>query len=286
MQFKKSSFLIGILSAFFGVCFAQTAESQAHQIADSENLVVSAGGEVSVSQEELPAENSLEDINDPLANYNRVVFHFNDTLDRMILKPVATLYSKVIPRPLHQGITNFFSNIDNVPTIVNDLLQIKIYQAVSDSWRLFINSTVGIVGLFDVASRIGLKPHHEDFGLTLAHWGYKQSNYFEVPFFGPSTIRDAIGWPVDYFLFSVYPHISNVVVRYSVYGLGVVNRRSNFLQYQDVFEQVAVDRYIFMRNAYLQHRNYQIGENEESNGLSVSVENPSLIKNQNNNKIK
>lgn len=205
---------------------------------------------------------------DALSSYNRVVFHFNDTLDRMILKPVATLYNKIIPRPLHKGITNVYSNIDNLPTIVNDVLQIKIYQALSDSWRLFINTTVGILGLFDIGSRIGLKPHHEDFGLTLARWGYKSSNYFVVPFFGPGTIRDVLGWPVDYFLFSIYPHISNKTVRYSIYGVGVVDRRSNLLQYEDVFEQVAVDRYVFMRNAYLQHRNYQIQENKGASASS------------------
>ncbi len=274
MRFKKSYFLISALSTFLGICSVQAAElpTAHHSPIDSENLLVSPGGEVSKASSPSDLSQAPVEASDPLANYNRVVFHFNDTLDRMILKPVATLYNKIIPRPLHKGITNFFSNIDNFPTIVNDLLQIKIYHAVSDSWRLFINSTFGIVGLFDIGSRIGLKPHHEDFGLTLAHWGYKQSNYFEVPFFGPSTIRDAMGWPVDYFLFSVYPHIPNTVVRYSIYGLGVVDRRSNFLQYQDVFEQVAVDRYIFMRNAYLQHRNYQIEENAKSGIFSDSTE--------------
>lgn len=201
---------------------------------------------------------------DALASYNRVVFHFNDTLDRLFLKPAATLYNKLTPRPLHRAITNFFSNIDTIPTIVNDVLQIKMYYALSDSWRLFINSTVGLFGFFDVASHIGLMPHHEDFGLTLAYWGYRESNYFEVPFFGSGTIRDALGWPVDYFLFSIYPHISDPVVRYSVYAVGVVDRRSNFLQYQGVIDQVVIDRYVFYRNAYLQHRRYQIEENKES----------------------
>jgi len=205
-----------------------------------------------------------EDAHDALSGYNHIVFHFNDTLDKALLKPVATLYNKIMPRPLHQGITNFFFNIDTVPTIVNDVLQLKLYYFLNDSWRLVINTTVGIVGFFDVASRIGLKQHHEDFGLTLARWGYKDSNYFMVPFFGSGTIRDVIGWPIDYFFFSIYPRISNPTVRYSLYGLGVVDRRSNYLQYQEVFEVAAVDRYAFVRDAYLQHRQAQIQENAEN----------------------
>ncbi len=282
MMFKKLSFLGGILTALFLSYSSQAAEAP-QKISDSNKAAVSPSaplapeaavpkklsdpeqaaltGDVTRAQDapEPPAMESP----DALTNYNRVVFHFNDTLDRLFLKPVATLYNKIVPRPLHKGITNFFSNIDNIPTIVNDVLQFKLYYALNDSWRLVINSTVGILGLVDVGSRIGLKPHHEDFGLTMAHWGYKNSNYFVVPFFGPGTIRDVLGWPVDYFLFSIYPHINNTTVRYSIYGVGIVDRRSNLLQYQDVFDQVAIDRYVFMRNAYLQHRNYQIQENEK-----------------------
>jgi len=269
MIFKKFKPLCGALVALFLGCSAQAAEQKpAIKPMDPENPQVSQSSmsssstEVSAELEAPPL--SPAETSGMLESYNRVVFHFNDTLDKAVLKPVATLYNKLIPKPLHKGITNVFSNIDNIPTIVNDLLQFKIYYAANDGWRLAINSTVGILGFFDVASRIGLKPHHEDFGLTLAHWGYKNSNYFVVPFFGPGTIRDVMGWPVDYFFFSIYPYISNSTVRYSVYGLGVVDRRSNLLQYQDVFEQVAVDRYAFMRDAYLQHRKYQIDENNES----------------------
>lgn len=236
MTFRKAAFLAGLMAATVLISPAQ-------------------------------AETPTAESSDGLSGYNRVVFRFNDFLDRNILKPVAELYNKLVPPPLHKGISNFFSNIDNIPTLVNDVLQLKIAQAANDAWRLTINSTVGIVGLIDVGSRMGLKAHHEDFGLTLARWGYKNSNYFVVPFFGPGTIRDIMGWPIDYFFFSVYPYISNDVVRYSIYGLGVVDRRSNLLQYNEVFEQVAVDRYAFMRDAYLQHRKYQIDENA---GLDAS----------------
>lgn len=192
---------------------------------------------------------------------NHAAFNFNDMLDRAILKPVAKLYRKLVPRPLHQGVTNFFGNIDNFTTLINDVLQLQIYYVLNDGWRLFVNTTFGVLGFIDVGSRIGLNSHHEDFGLTLARWGYKNSNYIVVPFLGPGTIRDIIGWPIDYFFFSIYPYIHDQNVRYSVYAVGVVDRRANVLQYQDVLGQVAVDRYSFMRNAYLQHRQYQIDEN-------------------------
>lgn len=264
MRLKKAYLFGGFWAVFFLSCAAQAApivtdgSSQPAETAD-----ISAPANSPDSAQTLPEPPPIE-TPDALATYNRVVFHFNDTLDRLFLKPVAVLYNKLLPRPLHRAVTNFFSNIDTIPTIVNDLLQIKIYYALNDSWRLFINSTVGILGLFDPASHIGLMPHHEDFGLTLAYWGYKESNYFEVPFFGSGTIRDALGWPVDYFFFSVYPYITDPVVRYGVYAVGVVDRRSNFLQYQDVMDQVMIDRYVFYRNAYLQHRRYQIEENKAS----------------------
>lgn len=254
---KKLRFLIAAVAALFLICSAQAGEitrTTAQKPPDPESASALASGDVT----DLPPVETA----DALANYNRVIFHFNDTLDKAILKPTAELYNKIVPRPLHKGITNIFSNIDNIPTIVNDLLQLKFYYALNDGWRLILNSTIGILGFFDVGSKIGLKPHHEDFGLTLARWGYKHSNYLEVPFFGSGTIRDVIGWPIDYFFFSIYPHINNTVVRYAIYGVGVVDRRSNFLQYQNLLDQVAVDRYAFMRNAYLQHRQYQIEEDD------------------------
>lgn len=257
MRLRRRFFVFILLGLFF-ICTVQAA-------------VVSAPNKKDPENSQSPLSNTIQtpmDANSSLSGINHAVYHFNDMLDRVFLKPVAEVYKKLVPPPLHQGITNFFSNIDNIPTVINDILQFRLYHTLSDSWRLFINSTVGIFGLFDVATRIGLKPHHEDFGLTLARWGYKNSNYLIVPFFGPGTIRDAIGWPIDYFLFSIYPYISDTAVRYSIYGLGVVDRRSNLLQYQDVLEQVAVDKYAFMRTAYLQHRQHQIQENEKSGDSS------------------
>ena len=264
MMFKKASLALGFVLAILMVTPLKAATVLTPSCLDPENQTV-APPVLNLKKREsfLPPQAALQSA-DALSGYNRLVFRFNDTLDRTILKPLASLYNKLIPRPLHQGISNVFNNIDNLPTVLNDLLQLKFYHAASDAWRLVINTTVGIGGLFDVGSRLGLKPHHEDFGLTLARWGYKHSNYFVVPLFGPGTIRDILGWPVDYFFFSIYPYIEDTKLRYAVYGLGVIDRRANLLQYQDVFEQVAVDRYSFMRDAYLQHRKYQIEEDSAS----------------------
>ncbi|HVY53066.1 MAG TPA: VacJ family lipoprotein [Gammaproteobacteria bacterium] len=258
MKLKPQYFFCSILCVLFltGPVWAMDAASPSTQPAVTT---------VSDADDVEPAPTVQAEVDPLLSRVNRAVFQFNDMLDRAILKPIARLYLKLVPRPLHQGITNFYSNIDNIPTFINDILQLNAY-AFNDGWRLLVNTTVGVLGIFDVGSRIGLKPHHEDFGLTLARWGYKNSNYIVVPFFGPGTIRDIIGWPIDYFFFSIYPYVSDDNLRYSVYGVGVVDRRANALQYQGVFEQVAVDRYGFMRNAYMQHRNYQIIENDKPNG--------------------
>jgi len=200
---------------------------------------------------------------DPYQPFNRAMYRFNDTLDKVILKPVATLYNKIIPKPVVKGISNFFANVDTVPTVANDVLQANVYQATSDSWRLVINTTVGIVGFFDVASDVGLEPNKEDFGLTLARWGYINSNYLVLPFFGPSTPRDAIGLPVDYYVFSIYPFINPKSARYELYGLGVISHRADLLSFQNVMEEASVDKYVFLRDAYLQRRAYLIQRNKE-----------------------
>lgn len=200
---------------------------------------------------------------DPYEPFNRAMFQFNDGLDRFILKPIATVYNAVIPKPVAKCMGNFFSNLDTVPTVINDLLQANFYQAASDSWRLVINSTVGILGFFDVASHMGLEPNAEDFGLTLAQWGYTKSNFLVLPFLGPSTVRDAVGWPINYYAFSVYPHIYPQEDRYALYGLGVIVRRADYLRFEGVMQQAALDKYIFMRDAYLQRRNHLIERNKQ-----------------------
>ncbi len=207
---------------------------------------------------ELPLAAPIAGASDPYEKFNRAMFNFNDHLDRWILKPIATLYNKILPTPLNKGIHNVFNNIQTVPTIVNDVLQFNFYQATNDMWRLGINSTIGIGGLFDVATRIHLPAYQNDFGLTLAHWGYKQSNYLVLPFWGPSTPRDGIGMPIDYYAFSVYPWIQPRAVQYGVYALSVVDARAQLLRYQNVMDAAAFDKYVFVRNAYMQRRAFQV----------------------------
>jgi len=193
---------------------------------------------------------------DPIEGFNRGVHHFNRTLDDYALKPLAKLYNFILPRTIITHINNFFSNIGEIPTIANDLLQFNIPQALSDFWRLLVNSTVGIAGFFDVASDIGLHHHSTDLGLTFKKWGYENSAYLVLPFFGPSTVRDAIALPINYTLFSVYPRIHDTTLRYSLIGWNIVNRRAVLLEIEDVVRQAAIDRYIFERNAYLQRRKF------------------------------
>lgn len=209
---------------------------------------------------------------DPLEPLNRVTFQFNELLDRFILKPVAVVYNTIMPKPLAKGVSNFFDNFYTPATIVNDLLQGNIYQFASDSWRFGFNTTIGVLGFFDVASSIGLEPNSEDVGLTFAHWGYKKSAYLVIPLFGPSTIRDGVGL-LGYYYLTPYAYIDDVKTRYSIYAVDITSRRANLLHYQGVLDQAAIDKYTFMRNAYLQRRAYQMERNLE-------LGNPYLRKNE------
>lgn len=204
---------------------------------------------------------AITSVQDPYEGFNRAMFAFNDKVDIFILKPVATVYDTIMPRPLNQGVHNFFTNLAVLPTLANDLLQVNFYQAANDFWRFAINTTVGIGGLFDVASRIGLKNYTNDFGLTLTNWGWRKSNYLVLPFLGPNTFRDGGGVFVDYYGFSVYPRIRPQSLGYGIYGLGVIDRRAQLLKFQSIMEEAALDKYIFVRNAYMQRRAYQVEEN-------------------------
>lgn len=195
-------------------------------------------------------------VDDPFERFNRSMFSFNEFLDRILLKPIATIYKSIVPKPIKMGVSNFFDNISMLPTIANDLLQAEFHQGLNDAWRFTVNSTVGIYGLIDVASLMKLKKNKQDFGLTLAKWGYKDSVYIVLPLFGPSTLRDAIGMPIDYSAFSVYPHINPKRDRYIVYGMSMIDQRVRLLQYQNVYETAALDKYTFVRDAYLQNRTY------------------------------
>lgn len=200
---------------------------------------------------------------DPYETFNRPMFVFNDWLDKLILKPIAVFYTKITPKPLSKGLSNAYNNIDTVPTILNDVLQGNFYQAVNDSWRLGINTTIGLAGLFDVAAGMGLEPNNkQDFGLTLAQWGWVNSNYLVLPLLGPGTVRDQLSVYPNYYL-TVYPYIESDNAEYGLFAGSLIVRRAEILRYQNVFEQAALDKYTFVRDAYLQRRAYLIERNKQ-----------------------
>jgi phospholipid-binding lipoprotein MlaA len=193
------------------------------------------------------------DTRDPLEGYNRAVYKLNDAVDRAVLKPVAKGYDKATPDLVKTGVRNFFSNLGDVVVFTNDLLQGKGEQALSDFGRLFINSTFGLAGLFDIASSAGLHKNNEDFGQTLGKWGVGPGPYFVLPLLGPSTIRDAAAKPIDAQLnYSVW--IDHVPTRNSLYVLEVIDTRASLLGASNVLGEAALDPYIFVRDAYLQRR--------------------------------
>jgi len=188
---------------------------------------------------------------DPLESFNRGVYQFNDTLDRAIAKPVAQGYNAVMPAPGKIMVSNFFSNLDEVIVTVNDLLQFKFAQAASDGSRFLFNSTFGIFGLFDVASR--LEKHNEDFGQTLGYWGIGSGAYIVLPILGPSSVRDGVGLYMDSRP-SKLRHVDHIRTRNQLYLAKAVNRRAQLLDQEKVLDEAALDRYEFIRDAYLLRR--------------------------------
>lgn len=192
---------------------------------------------------------------DPWQNYNRAMFSFNMTVDRFLLKPVANAYVFVTPSLLRRGVDNVFSNILEVPSVLNGVLQGNIKSAGHDTGRILINTTLGIGGIFDVARHTGLKDsNYEDFGQTLAVWGVKSGPYVVLPLLGPSTLRDTTAVPVDWYT-DPKSYIQHIPTKNTVRAISVVNSRANLLQLE---KNIPGDKYTFIRDAYLQSRNFQI----------------------------
>jgi len=191
--------------------------------------------------------------NDPLEHYNRNAYKFNDKVDTVIYKPVARVYNK-LPSPARKGVSNFFNNLDQVPTTLNFVLQLDFPRAFLSAWRLIINTTAGIGGLFDPATSIGLQREYTDLGITFARWGFKDAPYFIIPFLGPSTFRDAVAWPINIYYLSVWPYIKPTSLSYGLFALDLLNFRASLLTSEEVAQKASLDPYVFMRDAYLQHR--------------------------------
>lgn len=196
---------------------------------------------------------------DPWEGFNRKVHQFNETADRWVLKPVARGYVKVTPEPVEQGVSNFFGNLLEVRNIFNDVLQWKWKQAGNDTGRFLVNSTLGVGGVFDVARHMKLeKSDGEDFGQTLAAWGVNSGPYLVLPLLGPSTIRDTAGLPADWLVHPI-DQIDHVRTRNIVRALDFINTRAELLE-AEAF--VSGDRYTFLREAYLQRRDYLIQDGD------------------------
>ena len=202
---------------------------------------------------------------DPWEGMNRKVFVFNDTLDSYFLKPVAKGYLAVTPDPVETGVSNFFENLGEVGNILNDVLQWKWGQAANDTGRLLVNSTVGIAGLFDVAQRVGLpRSEGEDFGQTLATWGVGQGPYVVLPFLGPSSLRGLGGMPVDSYANPIR-YVDHVPTRNSTYAVDLLDTRASLVAAEDL---ISGDKYSFMRDAFLQRREYLIQDGDVEDDFS------------------
>ena len=195
-----------------------------------------------------------EEINDPFEDLNRDIFIFNEKLDEKLLKPAALTYRKVTPQFARTGITNFFNNLEEIDTTINQVLQGEIKYAFNDAGRFVINTTIGLFGLIDVASKMGLEKHEEDFGQTLGVWGFDSGPYIMIPFLGPSNPRDLLSRPISSFLSGTFAMEDNDV-KITLVGIDALETRERLL---DAETLIIGDKYIFVKDAYIQSREYEI----------------------------
>jgi len=190
---------------------------------------------------------------DPIEPVNRAVYQFNDAVDQVLFKPVAEAYRAVLPSFVRTGVGNFFSNINDVLVALNNLLQGKFVNAVSDTGRVVVNTTIGVLGLLDVATHIGLEKHNEDFGQTLGYWGIGDGPFLMLPLLGPSNLRDGLGRIVDYKT-DLITYVDPTRDRNILWGTRLVSQRADLLDTSKILETAALDPYEFLRDAYIQRR--------------------------------
>ena len=196
---------------------------------------------------------SIDEYSDPFEKYNRAVYKFNDGVDRVLLKPVARGYRKIIPSPVRRSVGNFFRNLLEPTTIINDILQGKFEHAVTDTARLVFNTSFGLLGIFDVATGMGIERHREDFGQTFAVWGFKPGPYIMLPFIGPTNIRDGIGLLPYYLATDPRLYNSNSSVNLALIVVNAVDTRAQLLTGSKLLE-LQLDPYAFLRETYNQRR--------------------------------
>jgi len=194
---------------------------------------------------------------DPLEGYNRAVFSFNDAVDRTVLKPTATAYKNVVPGFAQTGVNNFFGNLSDAWSSINNFLQGKVEDGGTDFGRFALNSTFGIFGLLDIASEAGMPKHNEDFGQTLGKWGVPSGPFLMLPLLGPSTVRDTAALPAD-FAGDIWKYKDPTHVRNIGAGVRIIDKRATLLDASNLLEEAALDRYEFLRDGYLQRRQSQV----------------------------
>jgi phospholipid-binding lipoprotein MlaA len=194
---------------------------------------------------------------DPLEPWNRAMYQVHEVVDGSVVKPLAKAYVAATPELIRTGISNFFGNLDDLFTGINNVLEGRSDQAGDDFGRVLLNSTFGMGGIFDLASMMGINKDKKDFGITFGKWGAPPGPYLFVPLFGPTTVRDGTGTLIRLFVGPV-GYIPNVALRNSIYGVGYVDARAQALPAESVLDTAALDRYRFLRNAYLKARRYQV----------------------------
>ena len=191
---------------------------------------------------------------DPWENWNRKVFAFNEGLDERVLKPVATVYAKVVPQLVRRGVDNFFGNIADAWSAINNILQFKGEPAFEDVIRVSMNTFFGLLGVLDVAGDYGLDHHYEDFGQTLGRWGFGAGAYVVWPVLGPSSVRDSVALPADRWFASPSRLLNDGSWKFGITTLQIINTRANLLSASELLDEIALDKYSFVRDAYLQRR--------------------------------
>ena len=201
----------------------------------------------------------VEDERDPWQGFNRSMFSFNESVDKAVLKPVAQGYVAITPEFARTGVRNFYSNLEDVSVAANNLMQGKVGNAVSDVGRFVVNTTLGILGFFDVATPMGMRKHNEDFGQTLAAWGVGQGPYVVWPLLGPSTVRYTPSYAVDRILLNPLTYIElKTGERIAFFAVNVVSVRAELLSLEEKVEDISTDKYVFIRDAFLDRREFLI----------------------------
>ncbi|MDD2546895.1 MAG: VacJ family lipoprotein [Burkholderiaceae bacterium] len=211
---------------------------------------------------------------DPLEPLNREVYRFNDAVDGAVFKPLAQGYQQVVPALVRTGVDNFFGNLGDAWSFVNNVLQLKAQPALESVVRFSVNTVLGVGGLLDIADEMGIERHRQDFGQTLAHYGVPTGPYVVLPLLGPSTLRDALVLPIDTRA-DVVRQLDHIPTRNELYALRLVDRRSQLLRVSDVLQEAALDPYSFTRDAWLQIRDNQAPYRGKGSGSSDgAIENP------------